>query len=106
ETNLPGDSHAEFGPTSLYGQSSPVGPTVQTAAHSVTLLNLLPSTTYHYRVRSEELNGIVAFSGDNTFTTPAVVAGPACTLSASPSTITSGGASTLSWTTSGSPRNA
>ncbi len=42
-------------------------------SHSQTLTNLLPETTYHFRVKSRDAGGSVAQSADLTFVTPSEV---------------------------------
>lgn len=51
-TDKPSTSQVEFGTSIVYGQLSPLDSNVNTA-HSVTLVGLLPSTTYFFRVRSD-----------------------------------------------------
>lgn len=51
-TDKPSTSQVEYGLTSVYGTLTPIDPTAVTA-HSVVLSNLLPNTTYHFRVRSD-----------------------------------------------------
>jgi len=69
-TNEPATSQADYGPTTAYGQSTPVDST-ETTDHHLTLTGLSPSTLYHYRVRSADGAGNAAVSGDQTFTTSA-----------------------------------
>ena len=61
-------SQVEFGLTAGYGQTSSL---VTTAAQNqaITLLGLLPATTYHFRVVSQDASGEVNMSEDYTFTT-------------------------------------
>ncbi len=73
-TNQAADSQAAYGTTSAYGASSALNGAL-TTSHSVTLSGLAASTTYHYQVLSRNAQGILASSGDFTFTTAA--AGPA-----------------------------
>jgi glucose/arabinose dehydrogenase/PKD repeat protein len=67
-TNEPANSRVDYGPTTSYGTSTPVDATLLTD-HSAPLGNLSASTTYHYRVRSADAAGNVAFSSDFTFST-------------------------------------
>jgi hypothetical protein len=67
-TNIASDSQVEYGPTSAYGSSTPVNPTLVTT-HSVTVAGLSQSATYHFRVRSADGSGNGGLSGDFTFTT-------------------------------------
>lgn len=64
-------SQVEYGISTSYGVSSAINQTIQTS-HSITLSDLTPDITYHYRVKSidEALN--VTYSEDYTFTTLAV----------------------------------
>jgi chitodextrinase len=72
-TNEPSDSQVDYGPTTAYGQSTPVNTSAVTA-HSVVLSGLTPATTYNYRVRSKDAAGNVATSANLTFATPSVTA--------------------------------
>jgi hypothetical protein len=67
-TSLPASSGVDFGPTS-YVNSLLDGHLV--TSHSATLGNLAPSTPYHFRVNSANGAGVLATSGDQTFTTAA-----------------------------------
>ncbi len=67
-TNIASDSQVEYGPTSAYGSSTTLNPTLVTA-HSVTVPGLSQSATYHFRVRSADGSGNAGLSGDGTFTT-------------------------------------
>jgi hypothetical protein len=68
-TGEPADSAVEYGQTTAYGSSTSLDPTLR-LSHSMTLPSLIPSTTYHYRVRSMDAAGHVTVSGDFTFNTP------------------------------------
>ncbi|NJN64131.1 MAG: hypothetical protein HC882_04135 [Acidobacteria bacterium] len=73
-TTKAGDSVVEYGTSPAYGQTASDASSV--LAHQIELTNLLPNTTYHYRV----ITGGVA-STDRTFTTgasatPIIVEGP------------------------------
>ena len=67
DTNLPATSQVEYGLTSSYGSATVVNPT-EVTLHSQTLTGLIPSTLYHYRVRSGNAGG-PKYSADYTFTT-------------------------------------
>jgi Purple acid Phosphatase, N-terminal domain len=82
-TDQPADSRVDYGLTTSYG-STGTGAT-STTAHSVTLDGLAASTTYHYRVRSQNSSGQESVSPDGTFTTPRP---PDFTVAPSPSTQT------------------
>jgi hypothetical protein len=74
-TNEPATSQVDYGPTMTYGSSTSLDPTLRTS-HSQTLSSLNPSTTYHYRVKSNDAAGNPAVSGDFTFTTSSAGSGP------------------------------
>ncbi len=57
----------DYGTTNAYGSTATVAGLSTT--HSVNLASLLPSTTYHYRVKSADSSGNLATSTDQTFTT-------------------------------------
>ena len=67
-TSVPTDGQVEYGATTSYGLWSVYDAAVA-ASHSITLVELSPATTYHYRVRSEDGAGNVVFSADASFTT-------------------------------------
>ncbi|GEM_PF-2479389 len=67
-TNEPSDSQVEYGTTTAYGSSTPLNGSMVTS-HNVVLSGLLPSTLYHYRVKSKDAAANPSTSGDNTFTT-------------------------------------
>ncbi len=97
-TNEPATSVVDYGLTTGYGSSSTVNTTPVTS-HSRTLTNLVPSTTYHYRVKSVDGSGNVATSADNTLATPAAPDTTAPTISAiTAGTITSNSAE-ITWAT-------
>jgi hypothetical protein len=65
----------EYGTTSSYGQTAPCSPATPYA--SATNVNarvsaLQPDTTYHFRVKASNSNGIVSYSSDQTLSTLAV----------------------------------
>jgi RHS repeat-associated protein len=97
-TNEPADSQVEYGTTNAYGQSTTLDTTPVTA-HSQGLSGLTPSTQYHYRVKSRDATGNLAFSVDHTFTT----ASPPDTTPPVISNVTAGGvtatSATITWTT-------
>jgi len=67
-TDEASDTQVEFGPTTAYGQSTTLNPTLATA-HSANLTGLSASTTYHYRVKSKDAASNLATGVDNTFIT-------------------------------------
>ena len=72
QTNKPSDQQVTYGTTTTYGLSTSLDPNLS-LSHSQTLTNLLPETTYHFRVKSRDEGGSVAQSADLTFTTPTEV---------------------------------
>ena len=75
QTNKASDSQVEFGTTTAYGSSTALDSTM-TSSHSKTLTGLSPSTTYQYRVRSQDAGSSVAYSVNGTFTTSAAPIDP------------------------------
>lgn len=71
QTDEPADSQIDYGPDSNYGYTSPLAAKPVTA-HAVTLADLTANTTYHYRVRSQDVAGNSTVSGDLFFQTGAV----------------------------------
>jgi chitodextrinase len=67
-TDEASDSQVEYGPTTAYGQTTTLNPSLVTS-HSVGLSGLSASTLYHYRVMSRDAAGNLAVSADQTFTT-------------------------------------
>jgi len=67
-TDEASDSQVEYGLTTAYGNSTPLDE-LRLTNHSVDLANLMPSTSYHYRVKSRDAAGNLAISDDFTFTT-------------------------------------
>ncbi|HKY33165.1 MAG TPA: LamG-like jellyroll fold domain-containing protein [Candidatus Polarisedimenticolia bacterium] len=67
-TDKPSDSQVEYGTTTGYGTLTPLR-TEMTVSHSETLSGLQAGTTYHYRVRSRDAQGLLSVSAGSTFTT-------------------------------------
>lgn len=67
-TNRPSDSLVEYGETASYGSSSGLDAD-QVVLHDVTITGLEPGTVYHFRVRSDDGAGDVAYSEDGGFET-------------------------------------
>ncbi len=61
-------SRVEYGLTTSYGSMTPLD-SAKVKSHIVTVSGLANATTYHYRVRSINSNGLEAVSSDRTFTT-------------------------------------
>jgi hypothetical protein len=61
----------DYGTTSAYGQSTPLNASLVTS-HSMSLSGLSAGTTYHYRARSRDSDGL-STSSDYTFTTSAAL---------------------------------
>ncbi|MBU1952593.1 DUF2341 domain-containing protein, partial [Patescibacteria group bacterium] len=81
-TDREGTSFVEYGDTSAYGYEQ--GQEDFVSAHEVTLVNLEPATTYHYRVRWKDEDNNVGYSSDDTFTTEDALSAPT-SLAVSPS---------------------
>jgi hypothetical protein len=92
-TNQASDSQVDYGTTAAYGTSTPIDGAMVTS-HSLGLSNLSPGTLYHYRVRSRNAAGLLATSGDQTFTT---MSGPSIS-GVSAGSIT-GSSATINWST-------
>jgi Concanavalin A-like lectin/glucanases superfamily/Domain of unknown function (DUF1929)/Bacterial Ig domain/Purple acid Phosphatase, N-terminal domain len=84
-TNEAADSQVEYGPTSGYGTSTALN-TAKVTSHQTVLSGLAASSTYHYRVRSADAAGNVAYSGDASFSTPAPDSTPPSVTITSPAT--------------------
>ncbi len=67
-TNEGATSQVQYGPTTSYGNTTPLSSTLVTA-HGVSLTGLSPNTTYNYRVLSADGAGNSAQSLNRTFTT-------------------------------------
>jgi hypothetical protein len=95
-SDKPSSSLVEYSTSPAYGLSSGLyGQLVTT--HGITLYNLNPITSYHYRVRSRDLAGNETISGDNTFTTFAAPDLQVTNLVVT-GNLTSGGNLLISWT--------
>lgn len=100
-TNESSDTQVEYGTTLSYGQSTTLNSSLVTS-HNVSLSGLSANTTYNYRVKSRDAAGNLAVSTNQTFTTSASVSVPVISsFTASPTSITSGQSSTLSWGVTG-----
>jgi peroxiredoxin len=71
-TDKAATSQLEYGTTNAYGSTTTLDPNLNTS-HSITLAGLKPSTTYHFKVKSEDATGNEATSQDQTFTTRSTV---------------------------------
>jgi len=72
-TDEPTTGRVEFGPTQSYGKS--VAVTSPATTHEVTLPDLSPATTYHYRVVATDLAGNQSTTANATLTTTAESSG-------------------------------
>ncbi len=72
-------SQVEYGISTSYGQSSLPNQAMQTS-HQISLTDLAPGTTYHYRVKSTDEVSNITYSEDYSFATTA----PAQTINAPP----------------------
>lgn len=75
DTDEAATSQVDYGLTSSYGTTT-TEDMVRVTAHTVQLVNLMPLTTYHYRVRSYDAVRNMAQSTNYTFTTTASDAPP------------------------------
>jgi hypothetical protein len=75
-SSRPAQAQIGYGRASTYGQVTTLDTTFTSTAHTQSLINLSPSTQYHYRTYSKDANGMEAYSADNTFTTLPPVATP------------------------------
>lgn len=66
-TSEPVTWHLDYGPTSTYGQSKILNQPA--SSYSVTLSDLSPATSYHYRITVIDGVGLSASSGDQVFST-------------------------------------
>jgi hypothetical protein len=94
------DTQVEYGQTASYGNSTTLG-TNLSSIHKQYLSGLAFNTLYHYRVKGRDASGNLAVSPDATFTTAGPPAGP--TISATPTAVIPGGATTVSWSGVSSP---
>ncbi len=81
----------EYGVTESYGATAPCSPTppyAATTAVSANLTGLTEASTYHFRIKAANDNGVPSFSGDETF----ITTGPPAVESESVDGITRGGA--------------
>lgn len=67
-TNNPGTSTVEYGLTVAYGLSASA--TANVTAHSLQLTDLVPESTYHFRVQTTDIYGQVQTSADQTVRIP------------------------------------
>jgi len=75
DTNEPATSQVDYGLTTAYGTETPIDMTYVTE-HHVVLTGLTGETDYHFIVRSYDISGNGAVSGDNTFRTLTCVDAP------------------------------
>jgi hypothetical protein len=97
-TNRPADSQVEYGTSEAYGSATPVDPDL-VAVHTVIVDGLLPSSTYHFRVRSTDTFGSEAVSDDQMVETDANEPPPVGLFGITVSDTTTSSA-TISWWTS------
>lgn len=68
KTNSTSSGQVEYGTTTAYGSATPLDNS-RVLSHAVTLPDLSPETTYHFRVLSKDSSGDQAVSPDYYFTT-------------------------------------
>jgi uncharacterized lipoprotein YddW (UPF0748 family) len=95
-TDIPSTSQVEYGLSTAYGNVTPLDSNLVTN-HSQTLVNLIASQTYHYRVRSQNSAGVESVSADYTFTTAADTSPP--TIYNVQVTNITGNSARITWTT-------
>lgn len=80
-TDEAGSTFADYGLTSSYGSTAPeIDKDPRVKSHTLTLTGLLPSTTYHYKAKSNDSANNLGKSGDKTFTTGSkIIAAPSIT---------------------------
>jgi hypothetical protein len=66
-TAVPADSQVEYGTTAAYGTMTALA-SAKVAAHSVSISALTGGTTYHFRVRSSDSNGVLVVGPDYSLT--------------------------------------
>lgn len=66
-TDQPSDSLVEYGETTAYGNTA--SDAILVTSHTITLNNLSPDKTYHFKVTSRNADSLSSSSGDNTFVT-------------------------------------
>jgi peroxiredoxin len=71
-TDQPATTQVAYGTTNAYGSTTTLDQNLATS-HSATLAGLTPSTTYHFKVTSQDGSGNKAMSQDQTFTTGSTV---------------------------------
>jgi phosphodiesterase/alkaline phosphatase D-like protein len=97
-TNELADSQVEYGLTNAYGTSTTIDSTA-TTRHVVTITGLTPQTAYHYRIKTRDINSVLATGSDATFTTlPAGDATPPVISGVMVSSLSLNSAS-INWTT-------
>jgi hypothetical protein len=67
-TNESADSQIEYGTTTAYGTTTTLDSTA-TLRHVVTITGLSPQTAYDYRIRTRDVNAVLAIGDNQTFTT-------------------------------------
>lgn len=67
-TDVISDTQIEYGLTTAYGSSTALNGTLSTG-HSQTITGLQANQLYHYKVKSRDVSGDMAASGDRTFIT-------------------------------------
>ena len=69
KTNRGATSQVEFGSTTSYGQKTKEDASLN-MGHNITIENLTPDTTYHFKAISKDSNGNVTSTNDFTYKTP------------------------------------
>ncbi|MFA6270074.1 MAG: carbohydrate-binding protein [Candidatus Paceibacterota bacterium] len=104
-TNEPSTTFVDYGLSSSY--TSTIGDSNLSTNHAVVILNLFPSTPYHFRVKSSDVASNQTVSSDRTFTTQSLSGdiAPAAINSLSRSLVSSRTSAKLMWISPGSDGN-
>ncbi len=68
-TDKPTDTYLEYGLNDSYGDDE-TGDPILTTKHKINLNDIFSDSTYHFRIKATDLNGITATSDDQIFDTP------------------------------------
>ncbi len=70
-TDQPTQGVVEYGTTTSYGAA--ISGLSEETTHSITITNLAPSTTYHFRIAASSTNGTTTYSSNSSFKTNGVI---------------------------------
>ncbi|MEK7193436.1 MAG: fibronectin type III domain-containing protein [Patescibacteria group bacterium] len=97
-TDETADTQIEYGTSTAYGLATTLNITLVTS-HSQALTGLMPSTTYHFRVKSKDATGNMGISTDQTLTTTALPDTTSPVMSGITLANVSSTSATINWTT-------